>query len=72
MLNPSSVVTFRRLRKQWGLKSTCQQKHSQETIFEKVREIRKRFPTRGAEGIRKMLREIHGDHVPRYNLDFDV
>jgi hypothetical protein len=61
-----SVFTVRRLRKKWGLKSTRQQKHTFETIYEKVRDIRKRFPFRGAESIRKNMRELHGDHVPRY------
>jgi hypothetical protein len=60
-----SVVTFRRLRKKWGLKSTRQQKHTMESIYDKVHDIRERFPFRGAESIRKNLRELHGDHVSR-------
>ena len=61
----SSVITLRRLRRQWNLQSTRQQKHTIDTIIDKVREIRKRFPFRGAEAIRKALRETYGDHVAR-------
>ena len=61
----SSVITVRRLRKKWNLLSTRQQKHSMETIYDQVREIREHFPLRGAEGIRKSLQSEHGVHAPR-------
>ena len=57
---------MRRLRKQYGLKSTRQQKHTVDTIYDKVRDIRQRFPLRGANAIRLNLRVLHGDHVSRY------
>ena len=60
-----SVYTVRKLRKQWNILSTRQQKHTQESIYDEVIEIRKRFPTRGAEGIRKTLRVDYGMRVPR-------
>jgi len=59
------VITVRRLRKQYGLKSTRQQKHTMDSIYDRVREIRERFPFRGANAIRKNLRVLHGDRVPR-------
>jgi hypothetical protein len=61
-----SVSSVKRLRRRWGLLSTRQQKHNFETIANYIQEIRKRFPFRGAENIRKMLRQNHGMHVPRY------
>jgi hypothetical protein len=60
-----SVYTVRRLRKQWNILSTRQQKHTQESIYDQVIQIRKRFPTRGAESIRKTLRIDYGMRVPR-------
>jgi len=60
-----SVITVRRLRKQYGLKSTRQQKHTLESVYEKVRDIRERFPMRGVRAIRQNLRILHGDRVPR-------
>jgi len=60
-----SVYTVRRLRKQWNILSTRQQKHTQESIYDEVIQIRKRFPTRGAESIRKTLRIDYGMRVPR-------
>ena len=54
-----------KLRKEWDILSTRQQKHMQESIYDSVYEIRKRFPTRGAEGIRKTLRIDYGIRVPR-------
>jgi hypothetical protein len=61
----SSVITIRRLRKQWGMKSTRQQRQTEDTIYESVLAIRKQFPTRGNEGIRKTLRLEHGIHATR-------
>lgn len=64
----SSVVTIRRLRKKWNMLSTRQQKHTEESIYEHVYDIRKRFPMRGSEGIRKTLRLEHGVHATRYEI----
>jgi hypothetical protein len=64
-LNIASVFTVRKLRKQWNILSTRQQKHTPESIYDDVHEIRKHFPTRGAEGIRKTLRIDYGKHVTR-------
>ena len=61
----SSVYTVRKLRKQWNILSTRQQKHTQESIYDNIIEIRKRFPTRGAENIRKTLRIDYGMRIPR-------
>ena len=55
-----SVSTVRELRKQWNILLTRQQKHTQGSIVDEVIEIRKRFPTRGAEGI--MACESLGKH----------
>ena len=60
-----SVYTVRRLRKHWNILSTRQQKHTQKSIYDKIIEIRKRFPTRGAENIRKTLQIDYGMRVPR-------
>ncbi|KAF8274172.1 hypothetical protein EI94DRAFT_1696117 [Lactarius quietus] len=50
-----SVYTVRRRRKKWGLESTCKQKHTVQSIAAYVEDIKKRFPNRGAETIRKAL-----------------
>jgi hypothetical protein len=63
-----SVITLRRLRKKWKLLSTRQQNHTEESIYNHVYEIRKRFPMRGSEGIRKALRLEHGVHATRYEI----
>lgn len=60
-----SVVTVRRLRKKWNILSTRQQKHTVESIYEEVYNMRKRFPLRGVEGIRKALRKEHGIRASR-------
>ncbi|KAF7974335.1 hypothetical protein HWV62_12390 [Athelia sp. TMB] len=60
-----STISLRRLRKKWGLKRARQQKHTFDSISDYVREIRVRFPFRGAETIRKSLRQNHGMHVSR-------
>ncbi len=64
-INIASVFTVRKLRKQWNILSTCQQKHTPESIYDNVYEICKHFPTRGAEGIRKTLWIDYGMHVTR-------
>jgi hypothetical protein len=63
----TSVFTVRKLRKQWNILSTRQQKHTPESIYDNVHEIRNHFPTRGAEGIRKTLRIDHGIRATRYD-----
>jgi hypothetical protein len=63
-----SSSTVKRLRRKWDLKSTRQQKHTFESIMPSVAEIRRRFPTRGAENIRKNLRQEYGMRVSRYDL----
>ena len=60
-----SVYTVRKLRKKWNILSTRQQKHTQGSIYHEVLKIQKRYPTRGAEGIRKTLRIDYGMRVPR-------
>lgn len=45
--------------------STRQQKHTPESIYNKVYEIRKRFPLHGIEGIRKSLRIEHDVRASR-------
>ncbi|KAH7904042.1 hypothetical protein BJ138DRAFT_1186917 [Hygrophoropsis aurantiaca] len=60
-----SVVSFRRMRKNWNWLRTRQQKHTLASIEESVRTIRKRFPLRGAETIRRDLRKQFEMHVPR-------
>jgi len=63
-LHSYSVVTIWRLRKKWGILSTQQQKHTPESIYNNVYEIRKRFPLHGIEGIQKSLQIEHGIHAP--------
>jgi len=60
-----SASTVKRLRRKWDLKSTRQQKHTFESIAGAVAEIRKRFPTRGSENIRKNLLQEYGMRVSR-------
>lgn len=60
-----SVISVRRLRKKWELKSTRQQKHTIESITESIKAIRKHCPSRGAEAIRKQLRIDYDIRVPR-------
>ena len=50
-----SVFTVRRCRKEWGLESTCRQKHTVQSIAAAVQEVKKCFPNRGAETIWKAL-----------------
>ncbi|KAJ6593020.1 hypothetical protein B0H19DRAFT_1055676 [Mycena capillaripes] len=52
-----SVVSFRKLRNQWGLKRTRQQKHTPDTIRNLVLEIKGKFPRRGILAVRKNLRQ---------------
>ena len=61
-----SVISVQRLQKEWNILLTCQQKHDTESIFNQVYDIRKRFPLRGAEGIRKTLRQEYGINVPQW------
>ena len=60
-----SVSSLKRRRKEWGLFSTRQQKHTSESISGPVTEIRKRFPNRGQEGIKKALLIEYKMKVPR-------
>ncbi|KAJ6504737.1 hypothetical protein C8R47DRAFT_1038046 [Mycena vitilis] len=55
-----SVVSFRKLRKRWGLKRTRQQKHTPETIRDKVLDIKSKYPRRGTLAVRKNLRQEFG------------
>ena len=54
-----------RRHKEWGLESTRQQKHTVQSITTFVEEIKKRFPNRGAETIRKALLLENKIRVPR-------
>ncbi|KAH8982770.1 hypothetical protein EDB86DRAFT_3085880 [Lactarius hatsudake] len=60
-----SVYTVRRRRKDWGLESTHQQMYTVQSIATFVNDIKKRFPNRGAETIRKALLFENKIHVPR-------
>ena len=60
-----SVVTVRKLRKEWNILSTRQQKHDIQSIFNQVYDIRKRFPLRGVEGIHITLRREYGINATR-------
>ena len=61
-----SARTVKRLRKEWGLLSTRQQNHTKFTISDKIAEIRKTFPIRGAENIRKQLLLQYNTRVSRW------
>ena len=54
------------MRKKLGLLSTRQQQHTAESIEDRVSDIRKMFPTRGSETIRKELLMRYGMRVSRY------
>ncbi|KAG1883822.1 hypothetical protein F4604DRAFT_1515040, partial [Suillus subluteus] len=54
-----------RMHNTWGWKRARQQKHTLESIEQHVKQIRQCFPHRGAESIRRNLREQFGFHVPR-------
>ncbi|KAI9447090.1 hypothetical protein BJY52DRAFT_1206604 [Lactarius psammicola] len=66
-----SVFTVRRRRKQWGLESTRQQKHTVQSIATLVDEVKKCFPNRGSETIRMALLMENKVRVPRpmWSLD---
>lgn len=52
--------------KEWGLKGCRGQAHTFESIAEPVRQLRKQFPTAGAQSMKDHLRLRHGIHVSRY------
>lgn len=60
-----SVASLKRRRKEWGLLSTRQQKHTLDSISGPVAEIRKRFPNRGQDGMKKALLIEYKMKVPR-------
>lgn len=62
-MNFDSEKTVKRRRIKWNLLSTRQQKHTPETFGPVIAEIRQRFPSRGAEGIRKVLLFDYKMHV---------
>ncbi|KAH9011327.1 hypothetical protein EDB84DRAFT_1279188 [Lactarius hengduanensis] len=62
------VLTFCRRRQKWGLESTRQQRHTVQSIAHHVNEVKKRFPNRGAETIRKALLIENKIRVPRFLL----
>ncbi|KZP15177.1 hypothetical protein FIBSPDRAFT_912633 [Athelia psychrophila] len=64
-LHGLGVVSLRNLRRKWGFQRTRQQKHTFQSISDAVRQIRVHFPFRGAETIKKNLRQMHGMHVSR-------
>ena len=64
----TSVSSVKRFRNQWGLHRTRKQQHNFDTIAPVIAAIRARFPFRGAENIRKMLRLNHGMHVSRHAI----
>jgi len=55
-----SMKSIKRYRKDLGLLSTRQQKHTSESIASAVAEIREMFPSRGRETIRKELSMRYG------------
>lgn len=62
-----SVASLKRKRREWGLHSTRQQKHSIESINAAIQDIRSRFPSMGARSIVNVLRQDYGDmRVPEY------
>ena len=60
-----SVSSLKRRRKEWGLLSTRQQKHTLESIAGPLAEIRKRYPNRGRESMKKALLIEYKMKVPR-------
>ncbi|KAJ7769107.1 hypothetical protein DFH07DRAFT_866763 [Mycena maculata] len=52
-----SYISVRRLRKEWGLKSTRQQKHTSQSIEPFVKEIKSKFPHHGILAVWKNLRQ---------------
>ncbi|TFK58905.1 hypothetical protein BDN72DRAFT_906314 [Pluteus cervinus] len=50
-----SAKSIQRTRKELGLENTRQQKHTKETIAPHVQEIKKQFPVKGVEGMRRTL-----------------
>jgi len=54
------IKSIKRYRKDLGLLSTRQQKHTSESIAGAVAEIREMFPSRGRETIRKELALRYG------------
>ncbi|ETW77826.1 hypothetical protein HETIRDRAFT_326132 [Heterobasidion irregulare TC 32-1] len=59
------VISVRRLRKKWGLRSTRQQQHTVASIAEHVAEIKTRFPGGGADSVKKTLLFERNIRVPR-------
>ena len=60
-----SVSSLKRRRKEWGLLSTRQQKHTLDSIASPAAEICKRFPNRGQDGMKKALLIEYKMKVPR-------
>ncbi|KAJ4475485.1 hypothetical protein J3R30DRAFT_3671283 [Lentinula aciculospora] len=54
-----SVYTYRVWLKEWNFLSTRKQNHNEETICPWIEQVKRRFPTKGAEGIRIMLSLDH-------------
>lgn len=65
-LNTYSVYTYRKWIEDWGFLSTRKQNHNEETIRPWVENVKQRFPTKGAEGIKIMLSLDHGVKAPRF------
>jgi len=66
LMHSSSIV--KQLQCKWGLKSTCQQKHTFESIMASIAEIHHQFPTCGAENIHKNLWQEYGMCILQYDL----
>jgi hypothetical protein len=60
-----STKSIKRYRKDLGLLSTRQQKHTSDSIAEAVAKIREMFPSRGRETIRKELVMRYGIRASR-------
>ena len=69
MLERNRLKSLKRMRKQRLLLSTRQQRHTAESIGDKVSEIRAMFPERGSDGICKELlsRYVCGFHDTQVN-----
>jgi hypothetical protein len=67
-----SVASVKRLRKEYGLLSTRQQRNSPDAILAAIVDVRKKFPYRGAETIRKELLTAKNLRVPRCVTGFTL
>lgn len=60
-----SESSVKRLRKEWNLKKTRQQKHTLQTIHPYAAAVKERFPQSGAQDLTNHLRITYNIRVPR-------